>query len=105
VVARVALADRPSAITPETCLEARLKSLGLGPEDFRYVVQGHLHTDHAGGLRLFQQAGTTVLVHEDELNHVANIASAENFFNRQDWAFIAASSRGGVVKDVFGVTA
>jgi glyoxylase-like metal-dependent hydrolase (beta-lactamase superfamily II) len=76
------------AVTPETCLEARLSSLGLGPEDFRYVVQGHLHTDHAGGLRLFEQAGATVLVHEDEFNHVAKIASAENFFNRQDWSFM-----------------
>ena len=76
------------AVTPEVCLEARLKSLGLGPEDFKYVVQGHLHTDHAGGLRLFEQAGATVLVHEDEFNHVARIEGAENFFNRRDWHFI-----------------
>jgi glyoxylase-like metal-dependent hydrolase (beta-lactamase superfamily II) len=75
-------------VTPETCLEARLKLLGLGPEDFKYVVQGHLHTDHAGGLRLFEQAGATVLLHEDEFKHVAKIQTAENFFNRQDWRFI-----------------
>jgi glyoxylase-like metal-dependent hydrolase (beta-lactamase superfamily II) len=75
-------------VTPEVCLEARLKSLGLGPEDFRHVVQGHLHTDHAGGLRLFEQAGATVLVHEDEFNHVAKIEGTENFFNRKDWHFI-----------------
>ena len=40
-----------SAITPAVCLEARLRSLGIGPEDVKYVIQGHLHCDHAGGLR------------------------------------------------------
>jgi glyoxylase-like metal-dependent hydrolase (beta-lactamase superfamily II) len=76
------------SVTPEVCLEARLKSLGLGPEDFKYVIQGHLHTDHAGGLRLFEQAGATLLVHEDEFNYVSKIQDAENFFNRKDWHFI-----------------
>ena len=75
-------------VTPETILEAQLKSLGLGPEDFKYVVLGHLHTDHAGGLRMFEQAGATILVHEDEFNHVAKIEAAENFFNRRDWCFL-----------------
>ena len=76
------------AVTPEVCLEARLKSLGLGLEDFKYVVQGHLHTDHAGGLRLFEQAGAAILIRKDEFNHVAKIDAAENFFNRKDSHFI-----------------
>ena len=50
---------------PEVCLENRLKELGLGPEDFRWVVMGHLHTDHAGGLRIFQDADVDIVVHED----------------------------------------
>ena len=39
-------------------------------------------------MRLFEQAGATVLLHEDEFKHVAKIQTAENFFNRQDWRFI-----------------
>jgi N-acyl homoserine lactone hydrolase len=77
-----------SRVPPEVCLEARLKQLGLGPDDFRYVVMSHLHIDHAGGLRLFEDAATEILVHEDELHHVqAMTADAENFFNRVDFFF------------------
>ncbi len=78
-----------SKITPEVCLEARLKSVGLGPDDFKYVIQGHLHCDHAGGLRLFEDAGATVVCHEDEYKHVMQIDSAENFFVRADWNMLA----------------
>ncbi len=77
-----------SDITPEVCLEQRLKQVGLGPEDFRYVIQGHLHADHAGGLRLFERAGAEILVHEDEYNHVQQVKEAENFFVRKDWNFL-----------------
>ena len=37
-------------IKAEQFLEQKLESIGLGPEDFRYVVVGHMHVDHAGGL-------------------------------------------------------
>ena len=77
------------AITPEICLENRLKSLGLGPEDFQYVIQGHLHCDHAGGLRLFEKAGAAVVVHEDEWRYAQTIWQAENFFVRADWGFLS----------------
>ena len=71
------------------CLEARLKELGLGPEDFRYVVAGHLHCDHAGGLRLFADAGATIVVHENEYNYVRSLQNdAENFFVKEDWNFL-----------------
>lgn len=78
-----------SQITPEVCLEARLKSVGLGPDDFRYVIQGHLHCDHAGGLRLFEDAGATIVCHEDEYKYVhQQIESADQFFVRADWEFL-----------------
>ncbi len=51
-----------SALTPDAYIERRLATLGLGPDDFRYVVLGHLHTDHAGGLRLFQDAGSEKII-------------------------------------------
>ena len=77
-----------SAITPEKLLESGLKAQGLGPEDFKYVIVSHLHADHAGGLRLFQDAGATIMVHEDEHKFVSNVWEAENFFVRADWNFL-----------------
>lgn len=77
-----------STITPEVCLESRLKDLGLAAEDFKYVVMGHLHTDHTGGLPLFEQAGATVVVHEDEYRYVSQVQTAENFFLRSEWNFL-----------------
>lgn len=77
-----------STITPEVCLEARLKEVGLGPEDFKYVVMGHLHADHTGGLSLFEKSGTTVVVHEDEYAYASTIEKADNFFLRSEWNFL-----------------
>ena len=57
-----------TGVTPETCLESTTKAIGLGPEDFRYVIQGHLHCDHAGGMRIFQEGNCEILVHEKEWN-------------------------------------
>jgi N-acyl homoserine lactone hydrolase len=83
-----ALVDLSSA-PPEVCLENRLNQLGLGPDDFKYVVMGHLHTDHAGGLRVFEDADVDIVVHDDELNHVrAMEEDAANFFNKVDFAFL-----------------
>ncbi len=77
-------------ITPEVCLEAVLQQRGLAPEDFSHVIQGHLHADHAGGLRLFESAGATVVVHEDEWKHVdSSVEVASDFFVRADWHFVS----------------
>ncbi|MGQ0573856.1 MAG: N-acyl homoserine lactonase family protein [Pseudonocardia sp.] len=76
------------ALTPEAFVERRLAEMGLGPDDFRYVVFGHLHTDHAGGLRLFEDAGAEIVVHEREYAHVMGLQQSENFFNQVDWAFL-----------------
>jgi len=54
-------------VQPNEFLAERLQSVGLTPDDFRYVVAGHLHIDHAGGLRLFEHSQAEVIVHEDEL--------------------------------------
>jgi glyoxylase-like metal-dependent hydrolase (beta-lactamase superfamily II) len=78
-----------STVPPEACLETRLKELALGPEDFRWVVMGHLHLDHAGGLRIFADADAEIVVHEDEYNHVQAMQSdAENFYAKADFAFM-----------------
>lgn len=77
------------ALTPEAFIERRLAEMGLGPDDFRYVVQGHLHTDHAGGLRSFEDAGAEIVVHEAEYAHVMAMQDDRaDFFSRVDWAFL-----------------
>jgi glyoxylase-like metal-dependent hydrolase (beta-lactamase superfamily II) len=78
-----------SAITPEMCLEGRLRALGVGPEDVRYVIQGHLHCDHAGGLRLFETAGAAIVCHEEEWKFVSQVERTDFFYSRADWNFLA----------------
>lgn len=41
---------------PEQLMPERLKQLGLTPDDIKYVVQSHLHSDHIGYLSLFKNA-------------------------------------------------
>lgn len=94
-----------SPAPPEVCLEARLDQLGLGPDDFRYVVMGHLHTDHAGGLRLFADANVDIVVHEAEYAHVRSMTSdAENFFNKVDFAFLEGVTPTTVSGDIIELT-
>jgi glyoxylase-like metal-dependent hydrolase (beta-lactamase superfamily II) len=74
-----------TTVLPEHKLAARLKQIGLGPEDFRYVVLGHLHTDHSGGARIFKDAGVEVVVHDAEYKNVRDMPEqAANFFNKVD---------------------
>lgn len=46
---------------------ARLSARGLSPEDFDHVVVTHLHTDHAGNLRMFAPTKASILIGEEEL--------------------------------------
>ena len=53
------------------------------------MVQGHLHCDHAGGLRLFETTATTVICHEDEWKFVSQVEQADFYYSRADWNFFA----------------
>ena len=46
----------PHEARDDEYLPARLRQLGVSPDDIRYVVLSHLHTDHAGCVRLFNNA-------------------------------------------------
>ncbi|GAC1525281.1 MAG: N-acyl homoserine lactonase AiiB [Chloroflexota bacterium] len=78
-----------SEVSANNLLEARLKQLGLGPEDFKYVIMGHLHCDHAGGLRLFEHSPAEIICHEDEHRYVMNMEDDGEFYLRADWNFLA----------------
>lgn len=82
------MGPRFSDVKTEDLLEAKLKSIGMGPEDFDIVVQGHLHMDHAGGLRLFEHAGAEIIVHEDEYRGVLNLEEDSHFMSRADFEFL-----------------
>ena len=42
------------------CIDARLRHVGVDPADVRYIVNSHLHTDHAGG-NVYLPAATVVV--------------------------------------------
>jgi glyoxylase-like metal-dependent hydrolase (beta-lactamase superfamily II) len=56
--------DYPHLGGEECTLPARLEAMGIGPDDIRYVVLSHLHSDHAGCVEFFRKS--LLIVHADE---------------------------------------
>ena len=50
-------------------LASDLGDLGYSVDDIDYVIQSHLHHDHAGGLAHFEGTDTPIIVHEEELKY------------------------------------
>jgi len=63
-------------VQPEEEIGPQMRLLGLDPEDVRWVLLTHLHTDHAGGL--------------------AHFPKAEHLVSRQEYA--NAKGRGGLLR-------
>jgi N-acyl homoserine lactone hydrolase len=78
----------------------RLAQHGFGPEDFRYVVLTHLHTDHTGNALMFQHAGARIVVHEDELRGA--ITHKGGLLRDDDLTLWGATSQQGFVRQEFG---
>jgi N-acyl homoserine lactone hydrolase len=53
-------------VTPEQEIGPQLEQLGIGPNDVRWVVMTHMHTDHAGGLHHFPHS--EILISRKELS-------------------------------------
>lgn len=51
-------------VAPEVEVGQELRKLGIPPDEVRWVVMTHLHTDHAGGLE--HVAGSQILVSREE---------------------------------------
>jgi N-acyl homoserine lactone hydrolase len=54
-------------VQPEEEIGPKLKALGFSPDDVRWVIMTHLHTDHAGGLAHFPQS--EILVYRSEFEN------------------------------------
>ena len=68
--------DYPHLGGEECSLPNRLSELGLGPDDFRFVVLSHLHNDHAGCVEFFRKS--RIVVHAEEL------AAAQDAYRRRE---------------------
>ncbi len=60
---------QPQMKESEGCVE-QLKSIGIKPEDIKFVVQSHLHLDHTGSLGRFPNA--TYIVQRSEYEYARN---------------------------------
>lgn len=54
-------------VTPEQEVGPQLQAIGIGPNDVRWVIMTHLHTDHAGGLHHFPKSEILVVRRAFEL--------------------------------------
>jgi len=61
----------------------RLRALGLPPEEVRWLVLTHLHTDHAGGLAHFPRA--EVLLSRTEYDAATGLRGALEGYLPQHW--------------------
>lgn len=80
----------PPEMDAEQRVTRRLARLGLGPRDIDIVFLGHLHFDHAGGLRDVPDAEVHVHAREWQAAHAAaDIAYfADDFALDRRWRFV-----------------
>ncbi|MBP1722784.1 MAG: N-acyl homoserine lactonase family protein [Deltaproteobacteria bacterium] len=64
---------------------AQLKTMGLRPEDIRYVVNSHLHFDHAGGNQFFPKS--IFLVSRKEMEWAQRPENEGKGYFRADWDY------------------
>jgi glyoxylase-like metal-dependent hydrolase (beta-lactamase superfamily II) len=70
-------------ISPEQEIGPQLRTLGMHPDDVRWVILTHLHTDHAGGLRHFPKA--EILVSRTEYTFASSFTGRMSGYLTQHW--------------------
>jgi N-acyl homoserine lactone hydrolase len=70
-------------VKPEEEIGPKLKRLGVSPDDVRWVILTHLHTDHAGGLAHFPRS--EILVHRPEFENASGFMGQVRGFLPHRW--------------------
>ena len=70
-------------VRPEEEVGPQLRALGITPNDVRWVVMTHLHTDHAGGLHHFPRA--EILVSRTEYQNASGFRGQLGGYLPQHW--------------------
>ena len=70
-------------IKPEQEVGLQLQSIGINPNDVRWVILTHLHTDHAGGLHHFPRSEILVVQRAFEL--ASGFAAQARGFLPHNW--------------------
>jgi glyoxylase-like metal-dependent hydrolase (beta-lactamase superfamily II) len=70
-------------LTPDDEIGPQLRRLGHSPQDVRWVVLTHLHTDHAGGLAHFPDS--EVIVTHEEWDHATGRAGRLRGYPNRHW--------------------
>jgi N-acyl homoserine lactone hydrolase len=70
-------------VNPEDEVGPKLRALGFSPDDVRWVVMTHLHTDHAGGLGHFPRS--EILVSRPELENASGFLGKVRGFLPHRW--------------------
>lgn len=70
-------------LAPEDEAAAQLRRLGVMPDDIRWVVLSHLHTDHSGGVAAFGSA--EVIVSRLEWRRASGISGRLRGYLPQHW--------------------
>jgi N-acyl homoserine lactone hydrolase len=76
---------RHPVIRPGDTLLERLASVGVSPSQITDVIITHMHSDHAGGIRLFPQAN--IVVQRPEYEAVVNQDNPMRPYFRADWDY------------------
>jgi N-acyl homoserine lactone hydrolase len=70
-------------VRPEEEIGPQLRALGINPDDVRWVIMTHLHTDHAGGLHHFPKS--KILVSRTEYHNATGFRGQLGGFLPQHW--------------------
>jgi N-acyl homoserine lactone hydrolase len=70
-------------VAPEDEIGPKIKALGFSPDDVRWVIMTHLHTDHAGGLSHFPSS--EILVHRREFENASGFMGKARGFLPHRW--------------------
>lgn len=70
-------------VAPEDEVGPQIRALGFSPDDVRWVIMTHLHTDHAGGLSHFPKS--EILIYRPEFENASGLMGKARGFLPHRW--------------------